>query len=67
MLLFLVKHSRPVIANITRELSKANDSANPEAFKELFHVIRYLLDKNTWHKVRANQECKQTLGNNLLL
>ena len=31
--LFLVKHLRPDIANITRELSKANDGANSAAFK----------------------------------
>ena len=35
MLLYLVKHSRPYIANMTRELLKANYGANPAAFKEL--------------------------------
>ena len=40
---FLVKHSRPAIANVTRELSKANDSANPAAFCELQQVISYVL------------------------
>ena len=29
MLLFLVKHSRPYVVNMTRELSKASDGANP--------------------------------------
>ena len=32
MLLFLVKHSRPDIANATRNLSKSNDGVNSAAF-----------------------------------
>ena len=44
MLLSFVKQSRPNIANMTRDLSKANDGANPSVFKELLHVIRSLLD-----------------------
>ena len=55
MLLYLVKHSRPDIANVTRELSKANDGANPAAYKELLSVIKYSLkqkvldlDSNPW-------------------
>ena len=39
MLLFLVKHSRPDIANATIELSKANDGVSFAAFKKLLHVI----------------------------
>ena len=35
MLLYLVKHSCPKLANMTRELSKANDGAKPVAYKEL--------------------------------
>ena len=44
MLLYLVKHSHPDLANATRELSKANDGANPAAYKELLHVVQYVLD-----------------------
>ena len=44
MLLYLVKHSCPDIANVTRELSKANNGANPAAYKELLWVIKYVLD-----------------------
>ena len=44
MLLYLVKHSCPDLANMTRELSKANDGANPVAYKEVLCVIRYVLD-----------------------
>ena len=34
----------PNLANATRKLSKANDSANSAAYKELLCVIRYVLD-----------------------
>ena len=44
MLLYLVKHSRPNIANMTRKLSKANDGANPAAYKELLRVIKYITE-----------------------
>ena len=44
MLLYLVKHSHPDLANMTRELSKANDSVNLAAYKELLHAIKYVLD-----------------------
>ena len=36
MPLYLVKHSRPNIANLTRELSKANDGVNPAAYKNFY-------------------------------
>ena len=48
MLLFLVKHSRPDIVNMTRELSKASDGANLVAFKDLLYVIIYILDKKNF-------------------
>ena len=44
ILLYLVKHSCPDLANATRELSKANDGVNPAAYKELLHLINYVLD-----------------------
>ena len=44
MLLYLVKHSWLDLANMTKELSKANDGVNPAAYKELLHVIKYILD-----------------------
>ena len=44
MLLYLVKHSQPEIAIATKELSKANNGANPAAFKELLHLIKYVLN-----------------------
>jgi hypothetical protein len=48
MLLYLVKHSRPDIANVTRELSKVMDGATPAAFKELKRVIKFVLDTRTF-------------------
>ena len=44
MLLYLVKHSRPDIANATRELSKGMQKANKAAWKELLRVIKFVLD-----------------------
>ena len=40
MLLYLVKQSQSQIANMTRELSKANDCACPSTFKELLCMIK---------------------------
>jgi hypothetical protein len=44
MLLFLVKHSRPDLANPVRELSKCMDGASRAAMKELLRVIKFTLD-----------------------
>ena len=44
MLLYLVKHSRPDIANATRELSKSMDAATEVGYQELLRVIKYVLD-----------------------
>ena len=44
MLLYLGKHSCPDLTNMTRELSKTNDGANPAAYKELLHVIICVID-----------------------
>ena len=42
ILLYLVKHSCPNLANATREPPKAN-SVNPVAYKKLLHAIKYVL------------------------
>ena len=47
MLLYLVKHSRPDIANPVRELSKVLDGATSAAFKEMLRIIKYVLDTKT--------------------
>ena len=46
MLLYLVKHLLPDPSNMTRELLKANNGANPAVFKEFLCVIKYVLDTN---------------------
>ena len=52
MLFYLVKHLHPDLANVTRELSKANDGTNPVAYKKLLHVIKYVIDmKNLGLKI----------------
>ena len=43
ILLYLVKHTRPDLANATRELSRAMDVANYVHWKELLRVIKYAL------------------------
>ena len=43
-LLYLVKHTRPDIANAVRELSKMLDCTNEGAIKELRRVVKYVLD-----------------------
>ena len=44
MLLYLVKYSRPDIANAVRELSKVLDGSTEASFKEMLRVIKYVLD-----------------------
>ena len=41
-LLYLVKHSRPDLANIVRELAKCMNGATQGAFKELIRVIKFV-------------------------
>ena len=44
MLLYLVKHTRPDIANAVRQLSTALDKPNEAAFKEMKRVIKFVID-----------------------
>mmetsp|Transcript_10575 Transcript_10575/g.23465 ORF Transcript_10575/g.23465 Transcript_10575/m.23465 type:complete len:546 (+) Transcript_10575:97-1734(+) len=43
-LLYLVKHSRPDLANPVRELTKGMDGATMAAFKEMHRLIKHVLD-----------------------
>ena len=57
MLLYLVKYSRPDIANAVRQMSKVLDGATPAAYKEMMRIIKYVLDtKNLALKVKPMQE-----------
>ena len=44
MLLYMIKHSRPDMANAVRELTKCLDGASEAAYKEMLRIIKYLLD-----------------------
>ena len=44
MLLYLVKHSRPDLANPIRELSKVLDGPNGKSWGEMCRIIKYVLD-----------------------
>jgi hypothetical protein len=44
MLLYLVKHSRPDIANAVRELSKVADGATKDHWNKLLRAIKFTLD-----------------------
>jgi hypothetical protein len=44
ILLYLIKYSRPDIANLVRKLDKCIDGATLAAYKEMLRVIRFLLD-----------------------
>ena len=62
MLLYLVKHSRPDIANAVRELSKALDGTSPAAYKELLRVLKYVVDtKHLALKLKPKLEDKWEL------
>ena len=43
MLLYLVKYSRPDIANMVRELTKCMDGATPAAYKEMLRLVKFVL------------------------
>jgi hypothetical protein len=43
-MLYLVKYSRPDIANAVGELSKVLDGSTEASFKEMLRVIKYILD-----------------------
>ena len=48
VLLFLIKHSHPNIANCTRELSKVLDGATESTYKEMLRVIKFVIDTKNW-------------------
>jgi hypothetical protein len=55
MVLYLIKHSRPDLANMVRELSKCMDGASIIAYKEMIRVIRFVLDtRDTCLKLKPN-------------
>jgi Reverse transcriptase (RNA-dependent DNA polymerase) len=49
MLMYLVKHSRPDIANATRELTKVLDGATEAHLKAMMRIIKFFLILNSTH------------------
>jgi hypothetical protein len=48
MLLYMIKNSRPDIANFVRELSKSLDSAAIAAYKEMLRVTKFVLNTESF-------------------
>jgi hypothetical protein len=44
MSLYLIKYSRPDLANVVRELSKFMYGANLAAYKEMLRVVKFVFD-----------------------
>jgi hypothetical protein len=56
MLLYLVKHSRPDIANAVRELTKVLDGATTAHWKALLRAIKYVFDTKM-HALKLQPIC----------
>jgi hypothetical protein len=57
ILLYLIKYSRPDLANVIRELSKCMDGANLAAYKDMLRVLKFVLDKKDYClKLKQKQE-----------
>jgi hypothetical protein len=55
MLLYLVKHSRPDLANAVRELTKALDAPSEAAYKEMLRVIKFVMQtKDTALRIKPD-------------
>ena len=62
MLLYLIKHSRPDIANSVRELTKVLDGATQYAFKEMKRIMKFVLDtKNKGLKLEPTNDSKWSM------
>ena len=48
MLLYLIKHSRPDLSNVVRELSKCMDKASIGTYQEMLGVVKFVLDTKTF-------------------
>jgi len=62
MLMYLIKHSRPDIANTVRELTKVLGKATPAAYKEMLRCIKFVIDtKNKGLRIKPTRDGKWTL------
>lgn len=49
MLLFMIKHSRPDISNVVRELTKVLDKATLLHYQYMLRIMKYLFEtKDLW-------------------
>ena len=56
MLMYLIKHSRPDLANAVRELTKVLGKATPAAYKEMNRIIKFVIDsKDKGLKVKPSK------------
>ena len=62
MLLYLVKYSRPDLANAVRELSKGVQSPNEMCWKELMRVIKFTLDTRRYGLKFEIEDKTSTMG-----
>ena len=62
MLLYLVKYSRPDLANAFRELSKGVQSPNEMCWKELMRVIKFTLDTRRYGLKFEIEDKTSTMG-----
>jgi hypothetical protein len=68
VLLYLVKHSRPDIANAVSELTKCMDKGSPMSYHEMLRVVRFVLrTKNLGLKSHPNIDFIALLWELLLL
>ena len=48
MLLYLLKHSQPDLSNAVCELSKLMDGVNMAQYKEMLHVLKFMLEMKSY-------------------
>ena len=60
-LLYLIKHSRPDLCNAVRELSRTMDRPAPLHLREMYRVIRYVLDTKEYGLKFYPKRCTWTI------
>jgi hypothetical protein len=60
MLLYLIKYSRPDIANSVREIAKVMDGPTEQQMKSLFRLIKYVLDTKNMGLIMSPESSLKT-------
>jgi hypothetical protein len=55
LILYLIKHSRPLISNVVRELVKCMDGATLAAYQEMFKTYQVVLDTQLFSENRTKE------------